>query len=198
MLPVNIDVVNGKANGTQAVVEKVVLHNGVSPRPVKLNDRITVQGVTAGEVKHVVLRHINDRITIPLFEVGTKEYAFKAQVLNPTAITTKCYARESLDMKATQVALLVNNATTGHKLQGSGVTTLFVHSWSYVANWVYVMLSRVKTLDGLYLRMPLDTNLRRYKMCAELSQLLERFRSTCSPSLWQAEDYDEMFGDASI
>ena len=39
-----------------------------------------------------------------------------------------------------------------HKLQGSGVNNLFVHNWSYVTNWVYIMLSRVKTQAGLFSR----------------------------------------------
>ena len=38
-------------------------------------------------------------------------------------------------MKATQFQIIVNNATTGHKLQGSGVENLFVHNWYYVTNW---------------------------------------------------------------
>ena len=51
-------------------------------------------------------------------------------------------------MQATQVPILINNATTGHKLQGSSVDSLFVHNWSYVTIWVYVMLSRVRTRAG--------------------------------------------------
>jgi hypothetical protein len=64
-------------------------------------------------------------------------------------------------MKATQVPVLVNNATpTGHTLQGSGVDNLFVHNWSYVQNSVCVMISHVKTHAGLFSRTPLSTYLK--------------------------------------
>ena len=54
-------------------------------------------------------------------------------------------------MKATQLPLLFNNATTGHMLQGKTIEKLFIHNWSYTHNWAYVVLSRVKTIKGLYL-----------------------------------------------
>jgi hypothetical protein len=43
--------------------------------------------------------------------------------------------REMLKMKARQIPVLVNIATTGHKLQESGIDNLFVHDWSYITNW---------------------------------------------------------------
>ena len=33
---------------------------------------------------------------------------------------------------------------------------LIVNDWNYGVNWVYVVLSRVRTLAGLYLMKPLD------------------------------------------
>lgn len=52
-----------------------------------------------------------------------------------------------------------NIATTGHKLQGMSKNMLIVNSWSYrFKNWIYVVLSRVRTLSGLYLCAPLDLN----------------------------------------
>ncbi|KAL7491429.1 hypothetical protein ACHAWT_000795 [Skeletonema menzelii] len=50
-----------------------------------------------------------------------------------------------------------NLATTGHKLQGMSKDVLIVNSWDYrCANWVYVVLSRVRTRKGLFLVRPLD------------------------------------------
>ena len=62
-------------------------------------------------------------------------------------------------MKAKQLPLLINNATTGHKLQGSRVDTLFVHNWSNVTNWTYVMLSCIKTHAGLFCQKKLGNDL---------------------------------------
>ena len=59
--------------------------------------------------------------------------------------------------KITQIPVNSNIATTGHKLQGMSKDILVVNSWNYrCPNWVYVVLSRVRTLAGLYLIAPLD------------------------------------------
>ena len=99
--------------------------------------------------------------------------------------------RELLQMKATQPAFVINNATTGHKLQGSGVDSLFVHNWSYVTNWVYVMLSRVKTRQGLFCRKPLSKDLSKYAVPEALRNMIERFR-TRAPTYWSDEEYEEL------
>jgi hypothetical protein len=52
----------------------------------------------------------------------------------------------------TQFGVNSNIATTGHKLQGMSKDKIIVTSWSYqFKNWIYVILSRVRTLEGLYL-----------------------------------------------
>jgi len=59
--------------------------------------------------------------------------------------------------KITQIPVNSNIATTGHKLQGMSKDIIVVNSWNYrCPNWVYVVLSRVRTLAGLYLIAPLD------------------------------------------
>ena len=60
-------------------------------------------------------------------------------------------------MNATQFPVNSNIATTGHKLQGMTKDNLIVQSWNYsFENWVYVVLSRVRTLSGLFLCKKLD------------------------------------------
>jgi len=96
-------------------------------------------------------------------------------------------------MKASQIPTVINNATTGHKLQGSGVETLFVHSWSYVTNWVYVMLSRVKTRNGLFARHKLSKDLTKYQMPTLLIRMMSKFERK-APTYWTEEEYEEKFG----
>ena len=97
---------------------------------------------------------------------------------------------------ATQIPLIINNATTGHKLQGSGVDNVFVHTWSYTTNWVYVMLSRVKTKKGLFMRKPLfvSRDLSKYAVPKALLRMLERMRKHTS-SYCSDEQYNELFGN---
>jgi len=192
MLPENADVSDGKAKGTQATFEKAVLKPGIEPRKVMV-DGVPVNSVLASEVQHVVLNHCNDRIQPQKFSVEPKEHKFRAQIPLPQTERQKRQTRESLTMKGTQVPLLINNATTGHKLQGSGVDNIFIHNWSYVQNWPYVMLSRVKTEKGLYMRYALKRDLSVYAMPKGLQRMLKAFQER-APSYWNDATYRKKFG----
>jgi hypothetical protein len=54
-----------------------------------------------------------------------------------------------------QIPVNLNDATTAHKLQGVTKKYLIVHNWTYTHGWVYTVLSRVRTRDGLFLNKPL-------------------------------------------
>ena len=194
MLPCNSDVKKGQANGTQATFQKIVLKAGeeAHTQQVLLDGTIPVTAVRASQVSYIVLRHCNDRIQPPTFSLQPKRQTFKAKILKPRPLQVKGNERELLQMKATQLPVLINNATTGHKLQGSGVDSLFVHNWSYVTNWVYVMLSRVKTRAGLFCRKELSKDLQKYAVPEALQSMLHCFRSR-APTYWSDEQYEDLF-----
>lgn len=196
MVPFNKAVSKGQANGTQATVLKVVLKPGVTPTTVLVGGKIPVAAVRATQVDHVVLKHCNDRVEPQIFSMQPMQYSFIAKMPKPRILQTRGSERERIRMKATQVPLLVNNATTGHKLQGSGVDNLFVHAWSYVTNWPYVMLSRVKTRNGLFMRKALSKRLENYRVPPALTRMLTQFRRRLSPSYWTEEEYTHYFFDA--
>jgi len=53
-----------------------------------------------------------------------------------------------------QLPVNLNDATTGHKLQGMSKDAIIISSWptgGLFRNWEYTVLSRVRTLEGLYL-----------------------------------------------
>ena len=70
-------------------------------------------------------------------------------------------------------------ASTGHKLQGRSKDLIIVSSWPKLqgnaafVNWEYVVLSRVRTLQGLYLFQKLDLN-RSYAPSEELKLFIKR------------------------
>ncbi len=77
--------------------------------------------------------------------VSVKEY--------DTSITT------NYQCKMKQIPANINDATTGHKLQGMSKDVIIVALWqtkSMFKNWEYVVLSHVRTLSGLYLVEPID------------------------------------------
>ena len=62
-----------------------------------------------------------------------------------------------LKAKMIQFPVNLNDATTGHKLQGSSKSELIVESWNYTTpGWIYAVISRVRKLGGLFLRRKLD------------------------------------------
>ena len=176
MIPFNKNVKRGQANGMQAELEKVILKPGVVPQTVMLGNKIPIAAVLASQVERIILTHSNSHVQPTTFCVEPKTYTFKAKLLKPKALQTKESPRETVQMKAKQLPLLINNATTGHKLQGSGVDNLFVHSWSNVTNWVYVMLSHVKRHAGLFCCKKLCNHLRCFAVPEGLCKMLDNFQ----------------------
>jgi hypothetical protein len=66
--------------------------------------------------------------------------------------------------------VIVNHATTGHKLQDKTMKSIVITEWSKVKNWAYVVLSGVKTLSGLFLVSPIPEDI----------------------NIWPAKDYLDM------
>ena len=124
--------------------------------------------------------------------IYAKEHSFECKLLLPSEMQKTGKDTESFHMKATQFQIIVNNATTGHKLQGSGVQNLFVHNWYYVTNWVYVILSRVKTKSGLFLRKKLDKDLSKYLVPRNLTSMLSKLKDK-TPLYRTEEEDDDLF-----
>ena len=65
--------------------------------------------------------------------------------------------RDDLLVRFKQFPVNISHARTVHKLQGRSITYLLISSWNYsMENWIYVVLSRCRTLNGLHTRTPLD------------------------------------------
>jgi len=75
--------------------------------------------------------------------------------------------------KMTQFPINLNDAVTGHKLQGMSKDVVIITSWpnGLFKNWEYVVLSRVRTLEGLYLFEPIDLE-KSFKPSTELQRYL--------------------------
>ena len=55
----------------------------------------------------------------------------------------------------TRIPVNSSDAITGHKLQGLTKDELTIYSWNKTTSWMYVVLSRVRTIAGLFLIKPL-------------------------------------------
>ncbi len=95
-------------------------------------------------------------------------------------------------MSGVQFPIVSNSCRTGHKLQGCTLECLVVNDWHYGSNWAYGVLSRLKTMVGLYFRTPLSTNLERYEMKEDMLEMLEGFRASHSLADISDNHYGEL------
>ena len=157
MLTENIDVPNGLANGTRAIVDKIILKENSQYINVCIGNNIFFNGIYASKVEKISLIHINQNVQERIFTIECKANTIIAKIPIPKNILLNPIKmkQEKFSCQITQFPIIVNIATTGHKLQGTGVNKLFVQNWQYKRNWPYVVMSRVKTLEGLFLSLPL-------------------------------------------
>ena len=145
----------------------------------------------ASQVDSIVVKHVVDDITPSTFEVKPVSGKF--------AVDLKIrYESKKVKMAGQQFPLVSNSCTTGHKLQGSTCKSLLVNTFHYGQNWCYVVLSRVKTMSGLYLREKLSTDLSLYAMPQQMVQMLEKLRSRCGLSMISDEGYSELLRETDL
>jgi AAA domain len=169
----NDDVRNGVANGTTSLFKKIVFKPGKRPTPMKLHG-YWIYSVNADDVEHVLMewhesqfegrfimkpRSNGYQVAFPIVENGHK------MKVRRTGITFF------------QFPLLVNHATTGHKLQGKTLDALIIAEWSKVKNWAYVVLSRVRSLAGLYLLRPIPADID-FSPDPRYVEMMERLRQS--------------------
>ena len=84
-------------------------------------------------------------------------------------------AKRKCRVKIQQYPINLNDATTGHKLQGMTKNTLIVRDWSFQPGWLYTNLSRVRTLTGLFINKQLNLNAKKRETAVSLSRDLINF-----------------------
>ena len=107
----------------------------------KIIGKLPVKAVYASQVVSIVLRHNNPKIIPNTFQLEPIEFRITARILKPKLLQMKEDDREMVKMKSTQLPVISNQATTGHKLQGASINQLFVSNWNDTTNWPYVVLS---------------------------------------------------------
>jgi hypothetical protein len=173
MLNENSDVRGGVANGSQGTVEGVELKTDATIHQVKFHE-YDCKAVLASEVNNVrikllALHHLCEKKIVP------KDSSFTCQYPLPIEFQSGRKTRFKLRMKARQVPMVSNSATTGHKLQGASKDNLYIPFWHYgTPNWPYVMISRVRTRHGLYIGERLDPD-KNYELDSRITRMLQKF-----------------------
>ena len=154
MVNENVDVENGIANGTTCIFKKAKLKPGAILYPIKMHG-YWVNSVSVDDVEHLQLQWQDSSRFIGTFKIRPQKATYK--VLYPIVLLEK-KIRTKTSICLTQFPIVINHATTGHKLQGKSLNKLVIAQWSRQKNWAYVVISRVRTLSGLYLtkKIPVD------------------------------------------
>ena len=185
MLTMNTDVANGVANGTRVRVKKVKVKGGENAFELKLDNGTTILALYASQVDSLFVEHENEDITPRQFSVLADDFKFKCRM---TVGSEEMYC----GMKGRQFPIISNSCTTGHKLQGCTVESILANDWYYGANWPYVVLSRVKTMAGLYIRKRLSKKLEKYEKPEAMKKMLAVFRDKIYVPSISDEEYEVM------
>ena len=191
MLVFNNNVRHGEANGTTVTLISVCLKPNIIPIQIIIS-KLPAKTVYASQVISIVLKHNNPKIIPNTFQLEPIEFRITARILKPKPLQMKEDDCEMVKMKATQLPVISNQATTGHKLQGASINQLFVNNWNYTMNWSYIVLSRLRSSEGLYLCNKLSTDLTKYAMPWELQKMIQWLEKR-APTFWTQEQYEDLF-----
>jgi hypothetical protein len=199
MVVINADVDHGVANGSRCCITHLHLKPGETYRKIKFGS-LEIPAVRANQISWATMKHEDENIVPRIFNIKPKLTTFFARVPYPDSMqpgTGKNKVTLKVTMRGTQLPIVCNNATTGHKLQGTSIESLFVHASTTVRNWMYVVLSRVKTLKGLYLRQPLDKkDLPKFNQIPEkLKELVTLLRQNKLKTALSNEDSKKIFAE---
>jgi hypothetical protein len=170
----NIDVKNGIANGTCCQFVKAVLKQGKDVEAMQVHG-YWVNSVDINDVDHIVLRFdvSYDPKFQGTFKLRPRERSFMVSYPMDEGLLGKKSA--NVNLKLTHFPIIGNFATTGHKLQGKTMANLVIAEWRNIENWAYVVLSRVRTLTGIFLLEALPDSIS-FAPAPEYLLMMERLR----------------------
>jgi len=184
MLTQNKNVGLGQANGSRLFFKDITTPPWESPILVHLNNGQKIRAYYASQIRHITVKQEAVDIHPSEFEVKPAVCTFRTKVQYDN------YNGE-ISMKGFQFGLISNSATTGHKLQGYTAVALIVLNWEYKENWVYTVLSRIRTMKNLYIMKELSEDLDKYKMSPRMKQMMSRFQENVAVPYFEAHEYEK-------
>jgi hypothetical protein len=183
----NADLNNKIANGTQAVLQDVVLLDDAHVRVVAIPDGMHVHAVYADEVATLVFKHTHKEFKMLDLFPPLPSGCFPGRCVKKNA-RVRNGTHGSFDVRIVQFPATPAKLITGHKLQGQSLDSLIVgamapeHKFGQTG-WLYVTLSRVKSIGGLFLLTPIETDPSKYKPRPDVMALMHRMESLESATL---------------
>ena len=138
----NNNVRHGEANETTVTLISICLKPNIVPIQIIIG-KLPVEVIYASQVVSIVLKHNNPKIIPNTFQLEPIEFHITTRILKPKLLQMKEDKCEMVKMKATQLPVISNQATTGYKLQGATINQLFVNNWNYTTKWLSIVLSQL-------------------------------------------------------
>jgi hypothetical protein len=187
MINENIDVAKCIANGAMTEFRGVVLQDGVTENDLEtiiIDGYYYVRCASVCQIKALRLKMLDgvkeDEEVLIDMELG-KALTVRAKLPLPLdgeidKSTLRIFRRVSMK----QFPVVCANARTCHKLQGRTIENLVISTFANREAWVYVALSRVTTIKGLYLRVPL-ANTSKLGMTEKMKRFMAMWREKGTP-----------------
>ena len=188
MITENLDVQNSMANGSMCIFRGLKLKN-----PNKTMECINIDGyyvncVEADDIEYMeveLLEHKKENEPGEIKRITPKKgRSLQAKIPIPeygSPFDHKTKRTAGTRIQFVQFPLNISSASTVHKLQGRSIDNLMVSSFDYTDNWIYVVLSRVKTIKGLFLMSELN-DIKARGMSKLCKAFHNTFRNTKSPN----------------
>ena len=109
----NNNVRHGEANRTTATLISVCLKPNIVPIQIIIG-KLPVKAIYALQVISIVLKHNNPKIIPNMFQLELIEFHITARILKPKLLQIKEDNHKMVKMKATQLPVISNQATTRH------------------------------------------------------------------------------------
>lgn len=182
MVTLNTNVSKTVANGTMCFLNDVVLRDNAQVGIHKTSDRVEMHVVFADEVYCLLFTH-----RLAMFK-STFTFDFLPPRCFPVVTTSKgvrCRLgknNQTFSVSLKQFPCTLAFILTGHKLQAQTLLSIIlgavapIHQYG-TTGWIYVVLSRVRTLSGLFLLVKLCEDVTKYKPRLVVMKEMERLRA---------------------
>ena len=177
----NESVVNGIANGTQALLHSIHLKTSAQPRIVNLQGQKQVHAVYANEVHSLIFQHTTTNwasaATFPSLPLG----CFPIVPIGHNISCRIGIDKKLCTLRVRQFPCANALVMTGHRVQGQTVDSIILgdistHHQYGSTGWIYVILSRVRSLQGLVTLTRLVEDPKKFKPRKHVINEMERLR----------------------
>ena len=176
----NIDVDVGKCNGTFATLAKIIFKKKSLINYDFLENGVVIPSTPASNISKLILSH-NDMACKNIETITNLPGFFEVERKTASLAVDWDSNFKGVQTQMSQFPIVTAFAITGHKTQGATLKNILICSFkghsSGKSGWLYVVLSRVKSLKNIFILEKLPTDLSHYKSRPKVKIELDRIKT---------------------